>query len=72
MNRVQVVSVSRRQSAVTPLIRSSSRCSAPNAFTVGLEDSESDSAPPIRLSRATDFRFAGRTYLAVRMRLEAT
>ena len=47
--------------AVTPAIRASSRASAPKPFTVGLDEIESASAPPIRESSATERRLACRT-----------
>jgi len=60
VNRVQVLLAARRHSSVTPPMRASSRASAPKLFTVGFEAIESDRAPPMRLSSATDRRLAGR------------
>ena len=60
VNRFQVRMVATRHSSVTPPMRASSRGSAPKVFTVALDEMESASAPPIRESSATDFRFAGR------------
>ncbi len=53
--------VATRQSRVTVAMRASSRASAPKPLTVGFDEIASDSAPPMRESRATDFRFAFRT-----------
>ena len=61
MNRPQVILTARLQPPVTWAKRLSSRASAPKLLTVGLEVMASASAPPMRLSRALDFRLAGRT-----------
>ena len=60
VNRLQVRMVALRHSSVTPAMRASSRASAPKAFTEAFDEMESASAPPIRESSATDFRFSGR------------
>jgi len=49
-----VTATALRQSVVTAATRASSRASAPNALTVGLEAMESARDPPMRESMATE------------------
>ena len=58
---VQVTHVRVRQRAEDPAKRASSRLSAPNALTTGLQLTASASAPPRRLSHALERRVAGVT-----------
>jgi len=59
--RVQVRWVRRRHFAVSAASRVSSRPSAPNAFTTGLQEIASASAPPTRVSHWLESRAEGPT-----------
>ncbi len=58
---IQVRRTRRRQRVTTADSRSSSRASAPKAFTTWLAPSVSERMPPMRVSHALDSRAAGAT-----------